>query len=39
MTKPTLWADLQTRWAVLSHYQRFEGFVAPLRWRWASPTG
>jgi uncharacterized membrane protein (DUF373 family) len=28
MTKPVLWTRLQTRWAVLSHYQRFEGFVA-----------
>jgi uncharacterized membrane protein (DUF373 family) len=28
MTKPALLARLQTRWAVLSHYQRFEGFVA-----------
>src|SRR6202162_5344367 len=28
MTQPALWARLQTRWAVLSHYQRFEGFVA-----------
>src|SRR2546430_15390032 len=28
MTKPALWTRLQTRWAVLSHYQRFEGFVA-----------
>jgi len=28
MTKPVLWTRLQTEWAVLSHYQRFEGFVA-----------
>jgi uncharacterized membrane protein (DUF373 family) len=28
VTKPVLWTRLQTRWAVLSHYQRFEGFVA-----------
>ena len=28
MTKSVLWTRLQTRWAVLSHYQRFEGFVA-----------
>src|SRR5438034_7784848 len=28
MTQPALWTRLQTRWAVLSHYQRFEGFVA-----------
>jgi uncharacterized membrane protein (DUF373 family) len=28
MTKPSVWTRLQTRWAVLSHYQRFEGFVA-----------
>jgi hypothetical protein len=28
MTKSILWTRLQTRWAVLSHYQRFEGFVA-----------
>ncbi|TMH61849.1 MAG: diguanylate cyclase, partial [Betaproteobacteria bacterium] len=28
MTKPVLWTRLRTRWAVLSHYQRFEGFVA-----------
>ena len=28
MTKPVLWTRLHTRWAVLSHYQRFEGFVA-----------
>ena len=28
MTKPAFWTRLQTRWAVLSHYQRFEGFVA-----------
>src|SRR6266480_2639778 len=28
MTKPALWTRLQTRWAVLSHYQRFEGFIA-----------
>jgi uncharacterized membrane protein (DUF373 family) len=28
MTQPVLWTRLQTRWAVLSHYQRFEGFVA-----------
>src|ERR1700730_14013130 len=28
MTKPVLWTRLQTRWAVLSHYQRFEGFAA-----------
>ena len=28
MTKPVLWTRLQIRWAVLSHYQRFEGFVA-----------
>ncbi|OLC69473.1 MAG: hypothetical protein AUH79_01240 [Betaproteobacteria bacterium 13_1_40CM_4_64_4] len=28
MTKSVLWTRLHTRWAVLSHYQRFEGFVA-----------
>jgi uncharacterized membrane protein (DUF373 family) len=28
MTKPVLWTRLQTQWAVLSYYQRFEGFVA-----------
>src|SRR5436190_6098442 len=28
MTKSVLWTRVQTRWAVLSHYQRFEGFVA-----------
>jgi len=28
MTKSALWTRLQTRWAVLSHYQRFESFVA-----------
>ena len=28
MTKSALWTSLQTRWAVLSHYQRFESFVA-----------
>src|SRR5437660_11761829 len=28
MTKHALWTRLQTRRAVLSHYQRFEGFVA-----------
>jgi hypothetical protein len=28
MTKPALWTRLQTDWAALSHYQRFESFVA-----------
>jgi uncharacterized membrane protein (DUF373 family) len=28
MTQPPLWTRLQIRWSVLSHYQRFEGFVA-----------
>ena len=28
MTNPAVWTRLQARWAVLSHYQRFEGFVA-----------
>jgi len=28
MPKPVLWTRVRTRWAVLSHYQRFEGFVA-----------
>jgi uncharacterized membrane protein (DUF373 family) len=28
MTKSALWTRLQGHWAVLSHYQRFEGFVA-----------
>jgi uncharacterized membrane protein (DUF373 family) len=28
MTKPALWTRLQTDWATLSHYQRFESLVA-----------
>ena len=28
MTKSVLWTRLQAQWTVLSHYQRFEGFVA-----------
>jgi uncharacterized membrane protein (DUF373 family) len=28
MTKPSSWRDLRTQWALLSYYQRFEGFVA-----------
>jgi uncharacterized membrane protein (DUF373 family) len=28
MTKYALWTRLQKEWAVLSHYQRFEAFVA-----------
>ena len=28
MPKPVLWTRVHTRWAVLSHYQRLEGFVA-----------
>ena len=28
MTKSAVWTRLQTQWAVLSYYQRFEGFVA-----------
>jgi uncharacterized membrane protein (DUF373 family) len=28
MAKSSLWSDLRANWAVLSYYQRFEGFVA-----------
>jgi uncharacterized membrane protein (DUF373 family) len=28
MIKPANWDRLQTQWAALSYYQRFEGFVA-----------
>src|SRR5437762_13933773 len=28
MTKPTTWSALRTQWALLSYYQRFEGFIA-----------
>src|SRR6266480_4475842 len=28
MTKPTTWSELRTQWALLSYYQRFEGFIA-----------
>jgi uncharacterized membrane protein (DUF373 family) len=28
MTKPSSWRELHAQWTLLSHYQRFEGFVA-----------
>ena len=28
MAKPPVWSHLRAQWAVLSYYQRFEGFVA-----------
>jgi uncharacterized membrane protein (DUF373 family) len=28
MTKPSSWTELRAQWALLSYYQRFEGFVA-----------
>jgi hypothetical protein len=39
MTKPVLWTRLQTRWAVLSHYQCFEGFVALVLGHWPCHSG